>query len=184
MNVRFLKEIIKAQPRTFSLIMVLVLSNVSLFAYASWYQVPRIESLQGQRLEKRKAVRGGAVQDIAAIYQQGERDLKVWQGRIIQKREFARFLGSLFETAANNSLVFKGMSYKASQLKEEKNLITYSLDYNVSGKYAAAKSFISDILRMREIVTIDNLSLSNANATEDAVALRVQMTLYLRMEEQ
>lgn len=184
MNVRFLKEIIKAQPRTFFLIMVLCVSNVCLYLYASGYLTPRIEGLQGQRFEKRKSVRGGAVQDIAAIYHQGESDLKVWQGRIIQKREFARFLGNLFETAANNSLVFKGMSYKPSQLKEEKNLITYSLDYNVSGKYAAVKSFISDVLRMREIVTIDNISLSKGQATEDAVTLRVQMTVYLRMEEQ
>ena len=110
-------------------------------------------------------------------------DLTAWRARIIPKREFAGFVGRLFETAARDSLAFKGLSYKVSQIKEE-NLAAYSLDFNVTGKYEAVKSFVVDIGRMREIVTIDNISLNNMNQSEDSVTLKVQMTVYLRVGAQ
>jgi type IV pilus assembly protein PilO len=183
MNVKVVKEIIKAQPKTFIVIFTLALLNSCLWAYAAAYQKPRLEDLQRNWFEKRKSATGGALLSIAADYQQGERDLKAWRARIIPKKEFARFAGSLFETAANNSLAFKGVSYRVTQYKDE-NLAAYLLDFNVTGKYAAVKSFIADIGRMREIMTIDNISLNNSGEKGDAVALKVQLTVYLRMEEQ
>ena len=183
MNIKAVKEIIKARPKTFILICALFLLNICFYLYAAVYQKPRLESLQAQWLEKRKSAADAAVAGILSGYQQGEGDLKAWRARIIPKKEFAKFVGSLFETAASNSLAFKGVSYKVSQIKDE-NLAAYSLDFNVTGKYAAIKSFISDIGRMREIITIDNISLNNGSETEDTVALKLQMTVYLRMEGQ
>lgn len=183
MNVIIVKEVIKAQPKTFILIFALLLANIGLYLYASVYQAPQLASLQGKRLEKRRFTAGGAALDTAAVYRQGEADLKAWRARIIPKKEFARFVGNLFETAANNSLAFKSVSYKATQLKDE-NLATYALDFDVAGKYAAVKSFIADLGRMREIMTIDNIALSTGKAAEDDVSLKVQLTVYLRMEEQ
>ena len=63
------------------------------------------------------------------------------------------------------------------------DLVTYTLDFNVTGKYAAVKSFLADLGRMHEILTVDNISLANSKASEDAVALKVQLTVYLRMVE-
>ena len=183
MNVRVVKEIIKTQPKTCIMIFALALLNVCLWAYAAAYQKPRLEELQRIWFEKRKSVAGGAALSIASAYQQGESDLEAWRSRIIPKKEFARFAGNLFEIAANNSLAFKGVTYKVIQHKDE-NLVSYVLDFNVTGKYAAVKSFIADIGRMREIATLDNISLNNNSVTVDAVALKVQLTVYLRMEEQ
>ena len=179
---KVVKEIIKARPKTFILIIALFLLNICLYVYAAGYQKPRLENLQSKWFEKRDSATGGTVLNNASAYQQGESDLKTWRARIILKKEFARFVGNLFENAVNNSLAFKGVTYKVSQLKDE-NLAAYALDFNVTGKYAAIKSFISDIGRMREIITIDNISLNNSNETGDAVALKVQLTVYLRMEE-
>lgn len=164
-------------------ILALFLLNVCIYAYAVVYQKPRLASLQGRWFDKRKLVSGSGGYDPAAAYQQGESDLKVWRERIIPKKDFARFVGSLFETAANNSLAFKGITYKVAQLKDEQ-LIAYSLDFNVSGKYAGIKSFMADIGKMREIVTMDNISLANSNDKGEAVALKVQLTVYLRAEGQ
>ncbi len=184
MNVRVVKETVKAQPGIFAAIIALVLLNVCVYAYAALYQKPRFESLQGKWFEKRKLVSGAASSDLGAVYQQGESDLKVWRERIIPKRDFARFVGSLFETASKNSLAFKGMTYKVDQLKDE-NLVSYTLDFDVSGKYGGIKSFIADIGKMREIVTIDNIALTNKDEKGgDAVALKVQLTVYLRAEGQ
>lgn len=183
MNAKVIKELLKAQPKTFILIFALLFLNVCLYLYTSIYQAPRLASLQGTWFEKRKAASGGRVLDTVAAYRQGENDLKLWQARIMPKRDFARFVGGLFEAAANNSLAFKGVSYRLTAVKNEK-LASYSLDFNVSGKYAAVKSFISDLGRMREIMTIDNISLNTSKAAEDVVALKVQLTVYLRTEEQ
>jgi type IV pilus assembly protein PilO len=183
MNIKAVKEVIKLQPRTFILIAVLFLLNIGLFLFAAVYQKPRLESLQTQWFDKRKLATGGAVADTAAVYQQGVKDLKTWQERIIPKRGFARFVGRLFEVAANNSLSFNGISYKVQQLKEQ-GLAAYTLDFSVAGKYGAVKSYLSDIERMPEIIAIENMALNNKATTEDAIDLKVQLTVYLRLEEQ
>lgn len=182
MNIKLIKEILKAQPKTFIVIGALISVNIGIYLYASFYQIPRLEELQSSYFSKRRPA-GERALDTASVYRQGEEDLKAWRARIIPKKGFAAYLGSLFETAANNSLAPKGMSYKITQLKDE-SLIAYTMDFNVTGKYGAVKRFIADLGRMREIMTIDNISLSNSKATEDAVALKVQLTVYLRPEEQ
>ena len=98
------------------------------------------------------------------------------------KKDFTRFLGELFETAANNNLAVKNVTYKPDLIKEE-GLIAYSIGFNVSGNYAAIKSFISDIARSRQIITIDTISLSNGNPTQESLDLKLQITTYLRIEE-
>ena len=175
-------ESIRAQKKRFILIVALFLIDLSFYVYASVYQEPRLENLQNQWIAKRRSARVDAAQDPAAVYRQGEADLKLWRARIIPKKGFARFVANLFETAANNSLAFKGVTYRTGQVKNE-DLVTYTLDFNVTGKYAAVKSFLADLGRMHEILTVDNISLANSKASEDAVALKVQLTVYLRMVE-
>ena len=181
MNLKLVREILKSAPRLFILIGVLLLLNVVALCYYAIFQQRQIERVQGRWFEARKALSGGD-HDISATYRQGEDDLKAWRERIILKKDFARFVGNLFEAAANNSLAFNNITYKTSQFKAE-NLAAYTLDFNVTGKYAGIKSFIADIGQMREILTIDNISLNNSNPTSDAVGLKVQLTVYLRPEE-
>jgi len=176
-------EILKVQPRTYALILVLVLVNTGFFMYEALYQVPRYEKLQNQWFEKRKTLTGGAGQDPGLMYQQGIKDLAAWQERIVPKKRFTRFIGTLFETASNNSLALNGVSYKIVPVSDKK-LVAYSLDIKVNGKYGAVKSFLSDLERMPEIVTIDNISLNNKSMLEDMVDLKVLLTVYLKLEEQ
>lgn len=183
MNSKVIKELVKTRSKTFILIFALLVADVCLYVYAAGLQMPRVENLQATWFEKRKSTGGGAALDAAAIYRQGESDLKIWRTRITPKKGFASLVGRVLETATNNSLAFKGVSYSPKFLKEE-NLISYGLDLNVTGKYAAVKSFVSDLERMPEIMTIDNISLNTSKATEDAVALKVGLTIYLRAEEQ
>jgi type IV pilus assembly protein PilO len=183
MNIKVVGEILKLQPKTFILITVMILANICLFLFSAFYQMPRFEKLQKQWLDKRKISTVGAGQDVSMLYQQGVKDLTTWRGRIIPKREFAKFIGTLFETATNNSLAFNGVSYKVVPLKE-KGLTAYTLDFNVSGKYGAVKSFIADMGRIPEIVTIDGVSINNKAFMVDLVELKIQLTVYLKLEEQ
>lgn len=183
MNVQVAKEILRTRPKTFIAILVLCLCDICFYAFGSAYQKPRLEQLQAKWFQMRKNTAAGDAQGHVGAYLQGERDLKVWRERIIPKRGFPGFIGTLFETAANNSLLFRGVTYKVTQISAE-NLALYSLDFTVTGKYASIKSFISDLGRLREMVTIDNISLNNSSETGDAVGLKVQLSVYLRMEEQ
>lgn len=182
MNARAVIEIYRTRKKSFGVLITLFLIEVILFVYVFAYQTPHIEMLQSQWFAKRKATTVDTALDTAAVFRQGESDLKSWRARILPKRDFARFVGNLFEIATHNSLAFKGVTYKVTQVKAE-DLVSYTLNFNVSGKYAAIKSFLADLGRMHEIVTVDSINLANAKAAEDAVDLSVQLTVYLRMVE-
>ena len=112
----------------------------------------------------------------------GRQDLKAWRAKILPKKNFPQFIGNLFDIAGNNSLGINGISYKSTELNE--GLAAYTIEFNLSGKYAAVKSFVSDIQQLHEMITIDSVSLSSSKNTEDSVSLKVRMTVYLRMGEQ
>jgi type IV pilus assembly protein PilO len=183
MNVRLVLAYLKAAPKWFILVGFLLTVNICLYLYTSLFLQRKIESLQSTWSQNRDAASGRGVNDVAAIYRQGEIDLKDWRTRILPKKEFAHFVGGLFETASHNSLSCKGITYNVSHVKTE-DLIAYTLAMNVIGKYGGIKSFIADIVRKKEILSIDNVSLSNVDATGDAVGLKLTLTVYLRPEGQ
>jgi type IV pilus assembly protein PilO len=183
MNVRLMLEYIKAAPKWLIFIGILMTINICLYLYSSIFQQRDIESLHNTWSQNRDAASGRGVTDIAAIYNQGESDLKDFRARILPKKDFARFVGGLFETASHNSLSSKGITYNVSHVKNE-DLIAYSLALNVTGKYAGIKSFIADVGRKKEILSIDNISMSDVDATGDAVDLKITVTVYLKPEGQ
>jgi type IV pilus assembly protein PilO len=180
MNIALLQQIFKARQRSFICILILLILNVGLYAYSAAYQEPLLAGLQIKWAEKRRLAAGEAVMDMATVYRQGTSDLAAWRKRIAPKKEFARFIGDLFEAAGNNSLHVGAITYKPEPVKGE-DLLAYSIGFNVSGKYAAIKSFIADMERLRDIAVIDNISL-DGRASEESVALRLQLTAYFRVE--
>lgn len=183
MNVEFLKEVYQARRKTLLILLALFLVNVAAYLYTALYQAPRLASLRGQVAEKQQLHSGGVTQDAAAVYRQGKADLVAWRERIPPKKEFTRLVGELFELASSNSLGIGGVTYKPLPLKEE-NLLGFSIGFNVSGKYAAIKSFVSDLARSREIMHIDSLALNNSRPTEESIDMKLQLTAYFRLEGQ
>ncbi len=181
MTVKFIEQIVRARLKSFVFMAVLLLLNVGLYLYISMYQTPRLTALQNTWFEKRRAAEKGTLKDAASIYRQGTADLASWRARIAPKKDFARVVGEIFETAANNSLSVGSVTYKPVAIPDE-HLLAYTIGFNVSGKYAAIKSFLADIMRSREIMTIDTVALSNSKATEESVALTVQLTAYFSVE--
>jgi type IV pilus assembly protein PilO len=100
---------------------------------------------------------------------------------IAPKKDLARILSELNELATSNSLVVGPVTYKPVEIKDEK-LLAYTLGLTVTGRYGAVKSFIGDLGRFKEMVTITTISLNNPKLTEEKVDLRLDLTVYLRME--
>jgi len=181
MKTDIFRQILKSRQKSFICISILIVANLGLYVFSSAYLEPQLADLQRKWSEKRVQAAAEPAMDAAAIYRQGTADLKTWRARISPKREFAGFIGELFETAVNNSLRVGAITYKPSPVKGE-NLLAYSIGFNVSGKYAAIKSFIADIERYRAIAVIDNLSL-NGKSDEELIDMRLQLTAYFRVED-
>jgi len=181
MSYQMLRDMIGARPKSFALLALLALLNLALLLYLSLWQKPELAKAQSDWFAQREAAASGQKLGSAARYQEGLRDLGLFQERLIPKKSFPGFLSELFETAKSNSLSLKGIVYKPAPVKGEE-VLSYGISFTVSGKYASLKSFIADLARYREMVTLDAVSLSSTSQTEESVDLKVQMTAYLKME--
>lgn len=179
---KLLREIFRIRRGTIILLACLLLLDIVLYGVVS-HQGPRLGELQSKLAEKSRQAAAGTARDAATVYRQGTADLKTFRDRIPAKRDFARTLGELFDLASNNGLKISNISYKPGPVKGQEGLAVYEMSFSVVGRYPAVKSFISDILRWKNIITVETLSLNSAKATEDTVDLKVQVSQYLRMEE-
>ena len=59
-------------------------------------------------------------------------------------------------------------------------MLVYRLAMSVNGRYAAIKSFLVDLRRFRELVVVDDFSLTNSDVFEENVTMDLHMTIYLR----
>jgi len=180
MNIKLLWLNVKTRQKSFICVSILITINIGLYIYSSAYLEPNLVALQKEWSGKRVLAFGGTVQDTASIYRKGTSDLAIWRERIYPKKEFARFIGDLFETATNNTLTVGAINYKPEPIRDEK-LLAYSIGFNVSGKYAAIKSFIADLERLRAMAVINNISL-NGKASEESVDMKLQLTAYFKVE--
>ncbi len=170
-------DIVKASPRNILILSVLIVINVSCIGFRSFYQMPKLIDLQ----EKWFALRqGGGSKDLITKYQKGISDLQTWEKRISLKQDFVRVVGELFELAANNSLKVNQVTYKPTQMKNER-LLAYSINFNVIGRYVGVKKFIADLAKSKEMLVINAISLSNNDNTKESVSLNIQLTTYFRM---
>lgn len=181
MNGKLLRDIVRLRPKSLAVILLLAILNIGLYFYISYYQQPRLQYLHQQWSEKRRGAGSGNMHDAAAIFRQGTGDLTIWRNKIAAKKDFARLIGSLFDMAAGNSLKVGAVSYKPVTIKED-NLLAFTISFGVSGKYAAVKSFIADLMHSKDIMTLDNITLANTKSTEEAVDLKVQLTAYFKTE--
>lgn len=179
MNIDFWKELFRTRRLTLLLLGALLLADAGLYGYLTLYQDARIASMEREWSEASRS--GGEKRDRAAIYQQGLKDLATWRGRIASKNDFVRFIGSLLETASANTLTMSGISYKPT-IEKGDNLVSFAIQFSVTGRYGAIKSFISDLERARDMMTIDSILLSRPSATDEIVEMKVHLTAYFRSE--
>ena len=181
MNYQMLRDMIEARRNSFGLLAFLVLLNLALLLYLSLWQNPELEKTQKEWFAKRSAAARGEDRGVTARYREAERDLDLFQKRLIAKKDFAGFLSELFALAKANSLLIQGITYKPAVIKDQ-GLVSYAIGFSLSGKYPGVKSFIADLARFPKMVTLDSLSLGNSSQTEEFVNLKVELTVFLKPE--
>lgn len=180
MNNAILKEIIRQRGSALKVLLVLFLATLAVWGYASLWQAPALAKGEGS-LRQAQVDATSATGTPASRYRAAEGELKLFRDRVIDKRDFPSFLARLFDRVAKNGLAFKQVTYKPLVIPDE-GMVSYDIGFTVSGRYAQVKSFIADLARFREIVTLDSVNLANTSPTEERVELRVQITAYLKRE--
>lgn len=162
-----------------SIILLLLLLNLTLGIVVSNYQLPTLADLQRTwGLLRQKAAGAGKV-DAAALHLQGSADLEKLRARIPEKREFARVLSDLLEAAASSNVEVGTISYKPVHIKEE-GLLSYQLTLSVNGSYAAVKSYLSDLQNNQELLVVVPTHFSNNDLFVENVVMNLEITVYLR----
>ena len=183
MTMAILFQILEVKKRSLIILAILLAVAVLLQLFISLYQEKRVEIAAGEWSKYREEQKlGAALTDRETVYKNGIADLLKFRERIYPKHQFARFLGELYQTAAQDSLDLSGISYKPSLLKEER-LLSYAMTLSVSGRYPNLKKFISDLGSSSNILTIDSVSFTYSGAASDSVNLQVLITAYFKVEQ-
>lgn len=173
-------QLISSRRRVIAALLALAAVNIILALFRNVYQEPKIAKLREEWTSKR-TLNTGVRRDVSTIYRQGTDDLKAYRERITPKRGFTGLMMEVFETAADNGLTVKGITYKPKQIPDQQ-LVIYDVVLSLDGTYAGIKSFISDLQCHRSILVVESLNLNSGSAVEEAVALKVQLSAYLRTE--
>ena len=181
MSYGLLRDIIRLKRRPLGLLALLVLADLALMLFLSYWQEPELARAQNDWFAKRQAAAQGVDRGVTARYRDAERDLAEFQKRLIAKKDFPAFLSELYGIARSDSLQLKGITFKPTLIKEE-GLVSYHIGFDLSGKYAGAKSFVADLARFPKLVTVDSVSLGSTSPTEESVNLKVQLTVFLKPE--
>jgi type IV pilus assembly protein PilO len=172
-------EIIRRKRRLLIAVALLALLTVVLFIVVDGYQVPEIAAAQMKWSELRRQVAVAGRGDITKAYKQGKIDLEILRGRIPPKRQFPRLLGDILEQALSSGVTTGPITYKPRVIKDE-GLLAYELAMSVNGRYAAIKSYLADLRKFRELVVVDDFSLTNSDVFEESVTMDLHVTIYLR----
>jgi len=173
-----------ARQRRIPLVAIVLLfaANILAYGYLTAYQQPELDRVREEWFAKRRAATvGERDQSRPALYAQGVKELEEWRARVMVKKDFAPFLSRLFSSASRHNLQLAGITYKPA-VASGKSMTSYTIGFSVRGKYGEIKSFLSDLLSMREMVVVDGIALNNTKTTEEQVELKMQLTAYFRLE--
>jgi len=156
-----------------------LLLNIGLLVWIDGYQFPAISAARPKWNELRRSLAVAGRESVENRFKQGQADLETLQVRLPLKRQFPRLLGDLIDSAASSGVVVGAITYKPQAIKDE-HLLAYSVTIGVSGRYAAIKSFLADQLHNRELLVVDDISLTNSDPFEENVTMDLHLTIYLR----
>jgi Tfp pilus assembly protein PilO len=176
---QYVLEIVRQKWRLLSIILFLLLLNMTLVIVVSNYQLPSLTELQAKWNNLRRQAAAAGQVDAATLYQQGSADLEKLKTRIPEKREFARILSDLLEAAASSNVKVGTISYKPEQIKGEA-LLSYQLSLSVSGSYAEVKSYLSDLQNIQDLLVVEPTAFINSDPLVENVVMNLSITVYLR----
>jgi type IV pilus assembly protein PilO len=181
MTVAMLMEIVRQRRRSLTILVLLIAIAVGLVVLRITWQEPRLAQLQHQWFASRELA-AGVASSPATVYGKGKEDLQRVREFTPPRTRFVALLEEMYETAANNHLTVEEMTYKPEAVTD-KAITAYGLTLKVTGSYAAVKSFIADLERMRELVVIDGLDIvAEKDSPGGLVTMKLPFSAYFLTE--
>lgn len=174
-----LREIVRQKQRLLIPLAILLLLNIALLLVSGLYQNPLLTSLESRLAELRRKVAIAGKRDVATVYKQGRADLETLLKAVPAKRKFPVLLGEIMEAAHSEGVAIGNVTYKPAEVKEE-HLFSYSITMALSGDYAELKSFIYDLQQIRDLVVVEQLSMTNSDPFTENITMELRLTVYLR----
>ena len=181
MNQAF-RELFLQKRRLLIALAVLLVLNISLYVANSAYLAPTIISSQASWNDLRQRVAVASRADVATVYRRGIDDLKKISTKIPVKRQFARVLGDILDSAVSSGVITGAVSYKPQAVKGQ-DLMVYGVSMSVSGSYAAVKSFLADLQKNGELIVVEGITLSNSDLFEENIVMEIHLSIYLQGRE-
>jgi type IV pilus assembly protein PilO len=175
-----IQELFHQKRRLLIVLAVLLVLNVGLYLAINAYLAPAVISSQAAWNDLRQRVAVAGRSDVASVYRRGTDDLKKISAKVPAKRQFARVLGDLLDSAASSGVVTGAVSYKPQAVKGQDDLLVYTVSMSVSGSYAAVKSFLGDVQKNSELIVVDGITLSNSDLFEENVVMEIRVSIYLQ----
>ena len=173
------QEIFVQKRTTVMALVALLLTAVALSSFDRFYLAPQASEAQNKWSKLRGQVAAAGKNDASSIYGQGRTDLTTLKSHIPARRDFPVLIGKIREMAAASNVTTGDITYKPATVKEV-SLLSYSVSLAASGSYAAVKSFLSDIMGMKELLVIESVTFSNSDMFADHVSMDLKLTLYLQ----
>jgi type IV pilus assembly protein PilO len=174
-----LVEILRQKWALLTVVLVLLLINCGLGVVVSVYQLPALAELQTKWSTLRRQSTTASPVDAATLHTQGTAALEKLKARIPEKRDFARVLSELYESAASSAVEVGSITYRPLTIKGEA-LLSYQLSVSVSGSYAAVKSYLVDLQNNQELLVVESVAFSNGDLFVENVVMDLRLTIYLR----
>jgi type IV pilus assembly protein PilO len=176
-----IREFIRTRRNVLLFVVILTAVNVFLYAYHFLNQTREEARLRGNLFEKTRLMSVVGSTDNPSVFARGKNDLAAFDAGIPPKMDFAKVIGELYDAATGNGLVVGGTTFKAVD-SGEAGYVSYSLAMDVSGKYPGIKSFLAELQSLPHSVVVENVGLGGGRSSDEAVHLKLQLTLFLRKE--
>lgn len=176
------------QNRAFPVaIAVLLVINIALFLLLSLSLSPLSENLEREYIDLQARTRQGKVvvfETPQARFNQLETDLESFLAIVPGRDELSGLIAEFYEQAGAVGLAVQQVGYTPTELPEQK-LLSYSLNFSLTGTYSEIKHFIFKLEQAKRLVIIEQLSLSAAPSLDKPrqVTLNLKLTTYFRSNE-
>lgn len=160
-------------------IAVVAVAALLLFVYRHLVLSDQLVEARREWSAFREEVRRNPSATKIAVYEQALADIAAFEGRIPRTNEFARVIGDLFSLSESNSLTVGGVSYTPG--KGMDGYLDYSLTIDATGTYPGVKSFLTDLFRNRELIALEQFSITKSGKVfDDEVTLRLKLRMMFR----
>lgn len=118
-------------------------------------------------------------------YSNIQKDLPNIYASIPQKSQIPLLFGDLQAIANDSSVIINGIQSSQVNLSGTTNSIqkytSFAFNLSISGEYGNLKNFLSKIINMQRIITINNLSINKANiGNSTTLQLNIQGNAYFK----